>query len=111
MLILIVLSVMLKSKPEPASLLRGSFICIAALFLLSPTQFPWYFLWVAPLLPLFPVRGLLLAVVTLPLYYAYFHLEPRGAGSAQTYYVVWLVWLPVWALLAFDLFRHRTLNE
>ena len=111
LLILVVLYVSLRSKPSPESLLQGCFICIAALFLLSPTQFPWYFLWVAPLLPLFPVRGLLLAVVTLPLYYAYFHLDPRGAGSVQTYYVVWVVWLPVWALLAFDLFRNRTLSE
>lgn len=96
-----------KSKATPEGLLRAGFISIGALFLLSPTQFPWYFLWVAPLLPLFPVRGFLAAVVTLPLYYTYFHLDPRGVAYVQTYGIIWLVWLPVWGLLAYDFFNAR----
>lgn len=87
--------------------LRRAFWCCVALFLLSPSQFPWYFLWVAPFLPLFPLRGLLLAVVLMPLYYVYFHLSPRDMAHIQTYGVVWLLWLPVWSLLLFDVYAKR----
>ena len=83
---------------------RASLI-LAALFLLSPVQFPWYFLWVAPMLALFPIRGLLLAVPLLPLYYGYFHLQPRGMADLQTYGLVWLIWIPVWAIMLHDVLR------
>ncbi|MEM7427105.1 MAG: glycosyltransferase 87 family protein [Pseudomonadota bacterium] len=88
-------------------LLQRAFLCLVALFLLSPVQFPWYFLWVAPLLPLFPLRGLLLAVPLLPLYYGYFHLQPRDMADLQTYGLVWLSWIPVWAVLGHDYLRQR----
>lgn len=42
---------------------------VAALFFLSPTQFPWYFTWLAPLLVFAPRSALRLSVPLLPLYY------------------------------------------
>lgn len=88
--------------------LQQAFFCCVALFLLSPTQFPWYYVWVAPLLCLFPSRGLILATALLPLYYLYFHLAPRGLAHVQIYGVVWLIWLPVWGLLLHDLLRRSS---
>ena len=74
----------------------------AALFLLSPTQFPWYFTWFAPLLVLVPSRGLLLLTFTLPLYYFKFYLDARGQVQLFHHGVVWLEFIPVWLLLLWD---------
>ncbi len=75
---------------------------IAALFLLSPTQFPWYFTWFAPLLALVPSRGLLILTFTLPLYYLKFYLDARGQVQLFHHGVVWLEYIPVWLLLLWD---------
>lgn len=88
---------------NPASdakdILRKALIVVAALFLLSPAQFPWYYLWVLPLLCLFPVPGLLALTATLPLYYTAFYFLPRGTYETFSQGIVWLIWLPVWGLL------------
>ncbi|MEM8687168.1 MAG: glycosyltransferase 87 family protein [Pseudomonadota bacterium] len=83
------------------------FALAAALYLLSPSQFPWYFVWIAPFLCVFPVRGLLLAGALLPLHYLYFHFAARDLEDAYRHGIVWLIWLPVWALLLFDWVRAR----
>lgn len=75
---------------------------VTALFLLSPTQFPWYFTWFVPLVVLVPRRGLLLLTFTLPLYYLKFYLEARGQVQLFHHGVVWLEYLPVWLLLLWD---------
>lgn len=59
----------------------------ATLFYLSPAQFPWYALWFMPLAALLQCRPLLLASVTLPIYYLFFPL------------VAFLHAAPVWASL------------
>jgi len=87
------------------------FVTVTALYLLSPTQFPWYYVWLAPLLPLFPVSGLLLLTMTLPLYYAYFYLAPRDMEHLFHYGVVLIIWLPVLYLLGRDLYRHFAAQE
>ncbi|MGI9414791.1 MAG: glycosyltransferase 87 family protein, partial [Hyphomicrobiales bacterium] len=90
----------------PADVCWRVFITVTALFLLSPTQFPWYYVWLAPFLPLFPVSGLLLLTATLPLYYAYFYLAPRDMEQVFHYGVVLVIWLPVVLLLGRDVHRH-----
>ena len=85
-----------------------AFVTIGALLLLSPTQFPWYFGWLAVLLPLFPLRGFLVLAATLPLYYVYFYLAARDMTDVFRYGVVLAIWLPAWALLIAD--RSRYLN-
>ncbi|MCP5081474.1 MAG: DUF2029 domain-containing protein [Alphaproteobacteria bacterium] len=84
------------------------FLIAAALYLLSPSQFPWYFVWIAPFLCLFPVRGLMLAGALLPLHYLYFHFAARDLEDTYRHGIVWLMWLPVWAVLAVDMVRART---
>jgi hypothetical protein len=77
-------------------------VLVAALFLLSPTQFPWYFTWIAPPLVLAPSRALLLLTFTLPLYYLKFYLDARGQVQLFHHGIVWLEYIPVWLLLLWD---------
>ena len=107
----IVVYLLRRAPRTPEEILRIGFLCITSLFLLSPSQFPWYFLWVAPLLPLFPLRGLLIAAALLPLYYAYFYLAPRDMAKVHTYGVVWLLWVPVWIALTVEWYQLRPSNR
>lgn len=84
-------------------------IVAATMFLVSPAQFPWYFLWVLPFLALTPVFGLLLATATLPLYYSAFHFMSRDSLPTYSDGLVWLVWIPVWVALAIEFWpRNRS---
>ncbi len=67
----------------------------ATLFYLSPAQFPWYVLWFMPLAALLQCWPLLLASVTLPIYYLFF---PQ---------VAFLHAAPVWASLLWQGFAPR----
>lgn len=49
-------------------------IAISALLFLSPTGYPWYLIWLAPLLPFFPNLGLQALMLTAPLYWLRFQL-------------------------------------
>lgn len=89
-------------------LVSGAAVITAALFLLSPTQFPWYFLWLLPLLTLRPIWSLLALTVTLPLYYLRFPLAAMGHAVWFDYGIVWIQFVPVWLLLAWELRRRST---
>lgn len=69
---------------------RQCLFITGAAFLLSPTQFPWYWLWCLPLLALRPSLPLLLYTALLPLYYV----------QSLTPAIFWIEHLPVWSLLA-----------
>ena len=75
-------------------------VLTAVIFLLSPTQFPWYYTWLVPFLVLAPSPALLLLTVLLPLYYLRFYLDVRDQSRLFDYGIVWLEYLPVWLLLA-----------
>jgi len=79
----------------------------AMLLLLSPTAYPWYYVWILPMLCIVPVRGLLLLGVLLPLYYLRFDMVDRGNAHLFDRYIVWLEFGPVLALLAYDLVTRR----
>lgn len=83
---------------------------VAALFLLSPTQFPWYWAWLAPLLAVRPSPGLLILTATLPLYYLRFPMRELGLAAWFDYGVVWIQFGPAFALLAWEAWR-RTLRQ
>ena len=103
----LVLWLIRKPAANPHDLIRRSLVIVAATFLLSPTQMPWYYLWVLPLLPMAPVRGLLLLSMSLPLYYLRFAMASAGQVAWFDHGVVWLEHLPVWILIAWDLRRSR----
>lgn len=72
---------------------------VAALVLLSPAQYPWYSVWLAPFLVFRPYRAFLLLTALIPLYYASFHFAAREAPEVFNTYVVWAIWVPVWTVL------------
>ncbi len=78
-------------------LIHRGVVVLAVMFLLSPTQFPWYFLWLLPLLAVRPRWSLVLYAVTLPLYHLQY--DPGGLGDAAP----WVAHLPIAALFAAEL--------
>lgn len=70
-------------------MLHRCLLVVAALFLLSPTQFPWYFVWLTPFLALTPNAAVLFYSALLPLY----HLRAMHPG------LLWVQHAPVWFLL------------
>ena len=80
-------------------------LLVAALFFLSPTQFPWYYMWLLPLIACRPRLSLLALTALLPLYYLRFHFESRGQAQLFDAGVVWIEFLPIWILLAWE-WRH-----
>ena len=79
----------------------------AALFLLAPAQFPWYFAWLMPFLAIVPRLSLLLLTALLPLYYLRFYFLESGSPDVFDLSIVWFEYVPVWALLVFAWWRQR----
>ncbi|MBW1996928.1 MAG: DUF2029 domain-containing protein [Deltaproteobacteria bacterium] len=79
----------------------------AALFLLSPTQFPWYSLWLLPFLAIQPRFSLLLLSFCLPIYYLRFYLEAKGLTGLYDNTIVWFEYLPVWLMILLEWYKHR----
>lgn len=84
---------------------RAALWVIGAAFLLSPAQFPWYYLWVVPFLAVTPSPPLLLLTALLPLYYLRFFLRAHGNVQIFDHGVVWLEYSPVWILLMVEWIR------
>ena len=91
------------SRQDGPDRLKPFFIVTAAVFLLSPAQFPWYYLWVLPFLVFFPYRGLLLLSALLPLYYMGFYFMALGGLGAYGTLLVAVIWLPSWTVLAYEI--------
>ncbi|MDA0578699.1 MAG: hypothetical protein O3B24_11450, partial [Verrucomicrobia bacterium] len=83
-------------------------LAIAMVFLLSPAQFPWYSIWMLPFLALRPRLSLMLLFVLLSLYGLRFHFDARDRVAIFDHGIVWLEYVPVWGLLAWEAIRrHR----
>ena len=87
------------------TLCQRALIVIATLYLLSPTGYPWYFVWFAPLLAVVPVTGLLLLTAFLPLYYLRFYFDHHDLYWIFERYVVWLEFGPTLLLLLWAFLR------
>lgn len=77
----------------------------AAIFYLSPAQFPWYAVWFLPLAVIAGSWPLLIASATLPVYYLFFPLWHTGRGDIFFYGTAFLHSVPV--LLALVYVRRR----
>ena len=75
-------------------------IVICVLFLLSPTQFPWYYLWMLPFLAWRPNSALILYTALLPFYYLRPALELKGHVHIFDHVWVWVEHTPVLLWLA-----------
>ena len=74
----------------------------ALIFLIIPAQFPWYYCWLLPFLALRrngPKWSLLAPTALLPLYYLKYGHSPEGALADA---LVWIQFVPVWTMLAFE---------
>ena len=83
-------------------LYRRSLFIVAAIFLIGPTQFPWYYTWMLPFLAVTPRFSLLFLTTLLPLYYLRYYLEPSGRLDVFNNYVVWIEFIPVWILIVLE---------
>lgn len=92
---------------DSRDLCRRTTLVVAAAFLLSPCQFPWYYLALLPLLVLHKQSALLLLTALLPLYYLRFYFNARGYVDLFDHWIVWLEYLPVWILLIYPWYAGR----
>lgn len=84
---------------------------LAALFLFSPTQFPWYYVGLIPFLAIRPRLSLLLLTALLPIYYLRYFFLAQGQGWIFDNSIVWLQFLPVWILLGWEWWSNRSIVE
>ncbi len=95
-------------KQEGAkTLFEHSLWIITAVYFLSPTQFPWYFVWMIPFLVIRPRGSLLLFTALLPLYYLRYYFEARGSVEIFDFGIVWIEFVPVWILLIREWYLSR----
>ncbi|RJP75047.1 MAG: DUF2029 domain-containing protein [Candidatus Abyssobacteria bacterium SURF_17] len=103
--VLLILWVLWQSRTlpvHPADFCDRALLIVAGIFLLSPAQFPWYYVWLIPFLAIRPRMSLLLLTVLLPLYYLRFYFVARGWTNVFDYGIVWLEFVPVWCLLVWE---------
>ena len=90
---------MLRKQEQSKDFVNHCLWAVTGLFFLSPTQFPWYALWLLPFLTIRPRFSLLLLTATMPLYYLRYYFEARNMTVFFDFGIVWLEYLPVWILL------------
>ena len=72
------------------------------MFLLSPAQLPWYAVWFIPFMVFLPLYGLALLIPLLQFYYLSFYIAAHEISGFEADVIVWLIWIPVWLVLAFE---------
>ena len=75
-------------------LVGRALIAVVALIVFAPAVYPWYTLWLLPLVVLRPEPGLIAITATIPLFYLYFHFAARDQLDVFKNVVVWMIWLP-----------------
>ncbi len=98
-MIIITLGINRRTPADHETIIRRILIIIAALLLLGPTLYPWYYTWMVPFLAVVPSRALLAFSIVLPLYRLQFH--PWFLDHARVFedVVVWAEQGPVIVLL------------
>ena len=106
---LIVVAIALEAARRRWALDRALLWTIGAALLLSPTVHPWYVLWVLPFAALFRRRAWI--ALTGLVFLAYWGLGAYRAGGEwrQPDWLPWLIYLPVYVLLAYDGLRPKRL--
>ncbi|MEL6820867.1 MAG: glycosyltransferase 87 family protein [Calditrichota bacterium] len=88
-------------------IVRRCLMVSAAIFLLSPTQFPWYVVWLIPLLTLYQRRSLFMLTALLPLYYLWHCYNVLGRADDFANWVVWVEFVPVWLVFLYEWWHNR----
>jgi len=105
-----ILYITLSKKYKNTDLFTKSLFIVAFAFLLSPTQFPWYYTWLLPFLAIKPKFSLLLLTALLPMYYLRFYFQPRDQFDLFVNVIVWIEFVPVWALIFWEWKKGNILN-
>jgi hypothetical protein len=82
-------------------------IITTLLFILSPTQFPWYYLWLLPFLSEYPHPALVLYSALLPLYYLRPLFVFQGRTAIFDNAIVWIQHGPILVWLLWDWIVRR----
>ncbi len=96
-----------RADSSPRHLVGAYLIVTAAVFYLSPAQFPWYAVWFLPLAAIVRNWPLLLASATLPFYYLFYPFWADGRGDAFFFGAAFLHSVPVLAWLAWEKLNGR----
>lgn len=87
--------------------LRACYVLFAAVLLLAANVFPWYVTWLVPFLCFFPTPAFLLWTATVLLsYHVLIDYTVLGLWR-ETPWLLWLEYLPVYALLLVRLLKVR----
>jgi hypothetical protein len=105
-----ILYITFSNKYKNTDLFTKSLFIVAFAFLISPTQFPWYYTWLLPLLAINPRFSLLLLTALLPMYYLRFYFRPRDQFDLFVNVIVWIEFIPVWALILWEWRKGKILN-
>jgi alpha-1,6-mannosyltransferase len=102
-LLLLLVAYVLKARMD---IFRTVLFILSGLLFLSSNAFPWYFTWVVPFLCFCPSPALLLITVTCVLGYSPVIAYAAGGSFSNSLLMQILEYLPVFALLSFEVARH-----
>ena len=102
-ILLLLIAYVLKGRTD---ILRAALVILSGLLFLSSNAFPWYFTWIVPFLCFYPSPGLLLMTVTCVLGYSPVIAYAAGGSFSNSPLMQILEYLPVFALLAYEVARH-----
>ena len=85
--------------------LRASFWLLGAILLLTPTVHPWYLLWIAPLLAVFPHPAWLFLEASVALSYHASYLAAAGEPWEEVPWIKLLEYGPFFLLVGLDLLK------
>jgi len=91
-----------KRGERDISLYQSTLILNSVLFMISPTQFPWYAIWLLPFLTIQPRFSLLLLTPLLTIYYLRYYFQLYQIESLFDNYLVWVQYIPVWVLIIME---------
>jgi hypothetical protein len=106
-----VLFLIQRGSPSPEYLWEYCLGVTAFLFLVSPTQFPWYYSWVIPFLAIRPLFSLLLLNALLPVYYLRFYFSAAGDVWLFDNVIVWIQYIPVILLMLWEFTSGRMARQ
>lgn len=86
---------------------RFAGIALGCTLLAVPTLYPWYVIWIVPVLCVFPERSWILFTGLLALSYLVWPIFDRTGQWRLPAWVLWAEYGPFLALMAFDMWRRR----
>jgi hypothetical protein len=105
--ILTVFGMLFRKNMGERALFENCLIIVSVLFLVNPTQFPWYYCWIIPFLCIQPRFSLMLLTPLLSLYYLRYYLQSINNEMLFDNWLVWLQYIPVWIVLLIEYLLPR----